>query len=204
MSKDFWNERYKEEEFAYGEEPNDFLREVAGHIPKSGKVLCLAEGQGRNAVWLAQEGHDVLAVDQAEAGLERARELAQRRGVTISTQAADLFEWKPPEEAFDAVVAIFAHLPAPKRAQMHLWAAQALKPGGVAIVELYSPRQLEYKTGGPPVIELLVEPEDLRREFESLEIMHLKERVRDIQEGAYHRGKSAVVQLLAKRANESL
>lgn len=199
MSKEFWNERFSEAEFTYGEEPNDFLREVADRLPANAHVLCLAEGQGRNAVWLAEQGHRAVAVDQAEEGLKRAHELAARRGVTIETIVADLSDWTPPGE-YDAIVAIFAHLPVPARAQMHSRAAAALKPGGFAIIEGYTPRQLEYKTGGPQAVELLIEPETLRGEFEGFEFLRLEERVREISEGAYHRGTSAVVQLLAKKS----
>lgn len=199
MSREFWNQRYQEEEFAYGEEPNDFLREVAHRLQPQSRVLCLAEGQGRNAVWLAQQGHDVVAVDMAEQGLERAHELAARRGVKIETVHADLAEWVPEANSYDAVVAIFAHLPPPARVAMHQRASDALREGGWAIIELYSPRQLEYKTGGPPVLELLVEPHHLQAEFEGLHFEHLEEKIREIAEGAYHRGTSSVVQMLAQK-----
>lgn len=199
MNRAFWDERFGEPGFAYGEEPNDFLREVAARIP-GGPVLCLAEGEGRNAVFLAQRGHAVTAVDQSPVGLAKAEALAQARGTTITTVEADLGRWTPQEEAYTGVIAIFAHLPPAERARMFAAAARALRPGGVLVIELYTPRQLAFGTGGPRDAALLVEPADLRRELASLHIDHLEEVERDIVEGRYHCGPSAVVRALAVKA----
>jgi SAM-dependent methyltransferase len=197
--KEFWNQRYAEEVFAYGEEPNDFVRQMTGTFAPGSRILLLAEGQGRNAVWLARHGHKAVAVDQSEVGLKRTHELAAKYGVTVETVAADLMTWTAEPNSFDAVVAVFAHLPASGRAHMHKMAVEALKPGGIAVVEVYSPRQLEHKTGGPPNIELLVEPEALRAEFAGLEIERCEELERDVFEGPYHCGRAAVVQLLGRK-----
>ncbi len=197
--KNFWDVRYAEDTFAYGEEPNDFVRESTSLFAPKSRILLLAEGQGRNAVWLARQGHHVVAVDQSAVGLERATELARRYDVEIETVVADLMQWSAEPNSFDGVVAIFAHLPKPGRAHMHKMAVQALKSGGIAVVEAYTPRQLAHKTGGPPVLELLVEPDDLRAEFEGLEIERLEELERDVKEGPYHHGVAAVVQLVARK-----
>lgn len=196
MSRDFWNARYGEEGFAYGDQPNDFLRSVAARIP-SGPVLCLAEGQGRNAVFLAGLGHAVTAVDLSAVGLARARAFAASRGLTLETLEADLSTWVAPEARFSGVVATFAHLPPPARAHMLASAVRSLVPGGVLIFEAYTPRQLAFRTGGPPEVELLVEPEDLRRELSGLRFEVLEEVEREVVEGRYHTGRAAVVRALA-------
>jgi SAM-dependent methyltransferase len=196
MQASFWDARYAEEGFAYGTEPNDFVREVAHRIRPGGKVLCLAEGEGRNAAFLAARGHAVLAVDQSTVGLEKARRLAAERGATIDVLAADLAVWAAEEGAFDAVVATSAHLPRPARSHMHAAAVRALAPGGVLILEAYTPRQLAFRTGGPPDEALLVEPEHLREELAGLTLERLEEIEREMAEGKYHRGRSAVVRAL--------
>lgn len=199
MMKDFWNSRYAEDTYAYGEEPNDFLRESAHVFGPGGRILLLAEGQGRNAIWLAKQGFDVVAVDQSEVGLRRANELAAKYHVRITTWVADLMAWEAEGNAYDGVVAIFAHLPKPGRHTMHQMAVRALRSGGVAVVEAYTPRQLANGTGGPKTVELLVEPEDLRSEFEGLEIERLQELERDVVEGEYHNGRAAVVQMIGRK-----
>lgn len=194
----FWDARFSESGYAYGELPNDVLRERAEGL-KPGRALCLAEGEGRNAVHLAQLGHAVLAQDISAVGLAKARQLAARRGVTIETLRCDLAAFDPEPESFDLVVAIWMHLPPPLRAQTHRRAVAALRPGGHLILEAYTPRQLRFGTGGPPTEALLIEPEVLRQELAGLELLVLEERERWIEEGRYHRGQSAVVQALGRK-----
>jgi SAM-dependent methyltransferase len=195
---DFWDARYAEPALAYGDQPNDFVREVADRIPP-GPVLCLAEGQGRNAVFLAERGHAVTAVDQSAVGLERARALAASRGVHIETVVADLADWTIPAAPWSAVVLIFAHLPPPLRARVHGAAAAALAPGGVVVLEAYGPDQLRFGTGGPPVPELLFTTEQLEADFAGLTPELSVALEREIHEGQYHHGPSAVVRLLARK-----
>jgi SAM-dependent methyltransferase len=195
----FWDQRFAEPELAYGTEPNDFLREVAGRIPP-GPVLCLAEGQGRNAVFLAGLGHEVTALDQSAVGLARARELAQQRGVAIETVQADLAVWDGPRDHWAAVVVIFGHLPPPIRARVHGLIPVWLRPGGVLVMEAYRPEQLGRGTGGPPEASMLYSPDLLRADFPSLRIDRLEAVERDVIEGKYHTGRAATVQLLATRA----
>ena len=196
--RQFWDARYGEAGFAYGEQPNDFLREQAAALPP-GRALCLAEGEGRNAVHLAQLGHAVLAQDLSSVGLAKARQLAERRGVAIETLCCDLADFEPEPEAFDLVVAIWMHLPPPLRADTHRRAVAALRPGGQLILEAYTPRQLQLGTGGPPTETLLIEPEELRRELAGQDLLLLEERQRWIEEGPYHRGRSAVVQAIGRK-----
>ena len=198
MTRDFWNARYAEPGFAYGTEPNSFLVSQKQYLKPGMKALAVADGEGRNGVWLAQQGLDVLSVDGSEVGLRKARELAKGRGVSLRTELVDLTMWKWPEQEFDLVVAIFIHFMPEFRALMHASMLRALKPGGILIIEAFTPKQLEYKTGGPPVKEMLYTAEMLREDFKSGEILHLEEALTDLSEGPYHRGRAAVVRLVAK------
>lgn len=193
-----WDERYAQPGFAFGSAPNDFLVSVAARIPR-GRVLCLAEGEGRNAVYLAGLGHEVLAVDQSRVGLAKARALAETRGVRIATEVADLGEYRIPPGAFDGVVSIFAHLPPGPRLRLHAQVVAGLRPGGVVAVEAYRPEQLGRGTGGPPTPDRFPTLAALRRELAGLRIEIAREIERDVLEGRYHTGRAAVVQLLARR-----
>lgn len=190
-----WDERYSAPAYAYGTEPNDFLKSVADRIPP-GPVLCLAEGQGRNAVYLASLGHQVLAVDQSPIGLKRAQELAAARGVSIATQVADLASFHITPGAWAGIVAIFSHLPRELRARVFAAAVKGLAPGGAFVLEAYTPKQLEYGTGGPRDVSMLMSLAALRAELAGLRIEHGLETEREIHEGIHHQGRSAVVQIL--------
>ena len=194
-----WNDRYSEPGFAYGADPNDFLVEEAAHLPPQAQILCLAEGEGRNGVFLATQGHQVTGVDGSAVGLAKAQALARAKGVEIHTEVADLGAYDLGVNKWDAIVSIWCHLPQPLRARVHAAAVSALKPGGVLLLEAYTPRQLAYGTGGPQVVAMLMEPADLMQELDGLVIERCEERVREIHEGRYHEGPSAVVQLRARR-----
>lgn len=194
----FWDSRYAEADWAYGCEPNDFLREQAQQL-QAGEALCLAEGQGRNAVYLASLGHRVTAQDLSPVGLERAEQLAHQRGVTIECLCCDLNDLQLEAESTDLVVAIWMHLPA----DVHAKALRALRPGGHLILEAYTPRQLPLGTGGPPTAELLIEPDQVRTEWQGLDWLVLREQERWIEEGPYHRGQSAVVQAVGRKPRRS-
>lgn len=191
-----WDDRYSRSEFFYGSEPNDFLVEQSGTIPVGGSVLCLAEGEGRNAVYLAQQGLKVTGVDGSAVGLAKAQQLAAERGVQIQTVVSDLADYDMGVACWDAIVSIWCHLPQPLRTTVHQRVVQALRPGGVFILEAYNPDQLTYKTGGPPTVELLMTVSDLRHELAGLEFQIAHEVVRDVHEGAGHDGPSAVTQIL--------
>lgn len=193
-----WDQRYDRDEYVYGMEPNDFLRSMADRIPK-GPVLCLAEGEGRNAVFLAGLGHRVLGVDSSVVGLEKAQHLARTRGVQIETEVRDLNELDPGVEQWAAIVSIFCHLPRNERSLLHEKVERALRPGGILILEAYHPDQLQHGTGGPPMLERLVSLEELREELPGLDFVHAQEIEREVQEGLFHHGLGAVVQLLARK-----
>lgn len=191
-----WDERYSQADYVYGKNPNDFLVQVIQHIPK-GRVLCLAEGEGRNAVYLAQQGCQVTAVDASSVGLAKAKKLAAERFVEIETIVAELAVFEIQPHSWDAIVSIFCHLPPAMRARMHRQVVAGLRSHGVFVLEAYTPRQLEFRTGGPPNAELLMELATVKQELAGLVFEHAVERERDIQEGLFHRGRSAVVQVLA-------
>ena len=194
----FWDERYSEGRYVYGEEPNAFLAEHAAHIPR-GSVLCLAEGEGRNAVHLASLGHRVLAVDQSEIGLAKARRLAAARGVKLETMPTDLSHCYITPGRWAGIVAIFAHLPALYRRMMHREVVTGLQPGGVFILEAYTPAQLGRGTGGPQDLDMLMTLDELREDLAGLELLVAREVEREIVEGDHHTGPGAVVQVVAKR-----
>jgi SAM-dependent methyltransferase len=197
----FWDQRYGKsgDGYVYGTFPNEFLAAVADRIP-TGPVLCLAEGEGRNAVFLAKRGHAVTAVDQSAVGLAKARALAEKEGVPLTTVVADLAAYAIKPGAWAGIVAIFMHLPPALRTRVLAQAAAGLQPGGVFILECYTPAQLSFNTGGPREVELLPTLAGLRAELRGLEFLHGQELERDILEGDGHTGRGAVVQLVARRS----
>ena len=200
MHSDFWNSRYAEAGFAYGTAPNAFLVSQAHCLRPGMRALAVADGEGRNGVWLAQQGLDVLSVDASEIGLRKAQALAGERNVALRTEVADLFSWKWPVACFDVVVAIFAHFPPSERARLHANMLKALVPGGVLILEAFTMQQLQYQSGGPRAPEMLYSADQLRVDFYGAEMLMLEETLAELDEGPYHRGPAAVVRLLARRA----
>jgi len=194
-----WDERFSEPGYAYGTEPNEFLKSAADRIP-AGRVLCLAEGEGRNAVYLAGLGFDVTAVDLSTVGLAKAEHLAEERGVSIETIHADLAEFEIEPGAWQAIVSIFCHLPPVKRAALHEGCLRGLAHGGLFILEGFTPRQLALATGGPRSLDLLMEPDIIRQELPGLQFEVFRETERPVTEGKYHGGTAAVVQILAAKA----
>jgi SAM-dependent methyltransferase len=198
MKESFWNERYTEPGFAYGTEPNDFVREAATRIPK-GRVLCLADGEGRNGVFLAELGYEVTAVDLSRVGLDKAEQLARERQVRISTVCADLEAFEIAPASWSGIVSVWVHLPSALRRKVHAACVIGLAPGGAFLLEAYAPRQLELGTGGPSDPDLLPALDVLRAELAGLEFEVAREVEREIEEGRYHNGRSATVQIVARR-----
>jgi len=193
-----WDERYASDDYLYGTKPNDFLAEMTSRLPV-GDTLCVAEGEGRNAVWLAEHGHRVVAVDASKVGLAKAQKLARQRGVTIATELADLGTYAIAPESFDLVVSIYAHAAPEARIALHRRIVAGLRPGGMLLLEAYTPKQLDYKTGGPPDAEKMMTLELLRQELAGLEFIRGVEIEREVVEGKLHTGKGAVVQVVAVR-----
>ena len=193
-----WDERYSQPGFAYGTEPNEFLVTAAGRIP-AGPVLTLGEGEGRNAAYLAGLGHRVVAVDQSEVGLTKARRLAADRGLTVETACADLAAYPIEPGAWAGVVSIFCHLPRRVRVPLYAAIVRGLRPGGVLVLEAYTPNQLGRGTGGPQDPDMLVSLAGLREELAGLDFVHARELDREVREGAYHTGVASVVQVVGLR-----
>lgn len=198
MSLDFWNVRYATEEYVFGTAPNVFLASQAQHLKPGQRALAIADGEGRNGVWLAQQGLQVHAIDFSPAALAKAGKLAAERGVQVAFEQADVLNWAWPEAAYDVVVAIFIQFaPPPERDRIIEGIRRTLKPGGTLILQGYTPKQIEFATGGPSNPANLYEEADLRRWFGDWQIEHLAEHESHISEGAHHHGLSALIDLVA-------
>jgi len=192
-----WDQRYAEEGFAYGTNPNDFLKASADILPPGGNVLCLAEGEGRNAVYLAERGFSVYCVDLSPVGLDKAAALAHSRSVSIQTQVADLKDYQISPNFYDGVISIFCHLPPAVQKHIHQQIHTGLRAGGVLILEGFSKDQIHYNTGGPRAAEMLMDLDRVTQELEPLSFHHAIETERLILEGKYHNGTGAVIQIIA-------
>jgi SAM-dependent methyltransferase len=195
---DRWQERYATDEYRFGTAPNVFLASQAKLLPKSGKALAVADGEGRNGVFLAEHGLDVLSLDFSPNAQAKARKLAAARGVTISVEQADVINWSYPPDAFDVVAAIFFQFAAPPdRDRIFAGIKRTLKRGGLLLLEGYGPKQLEYKTGGPGILENLYTREILEAAFGDFASLDIREYDAELHEGAGHGGMSALVDLVA-------
>jgi SAM-dependent methyltransferase len=204
MNASFWDERYKEEGFAYGSKPNAFIAIELKKL-KAGRILFPAEGEGRNAVYAAQLGWDVNAFDMSEAGRDKAMLLASEHGVTMNYQVCDakafVLNNKP---TYDAVVFCFTHFPGPKRVEDHRALASLVKPGGMAIMEVFAKGHTAYNTndprvGGPKDEAMLFDMAEARRIFQGFEMIICEELEVFLREGKYHRGSGKVLRVVAKR-----
>lgn len=195
-----WESRFSSEDYVFGTEPNAFLARSAHHIPEGARVLSVADGEGRNGVWLAGQGFAVTAQDFSPNAQAKARRLAAERGVAIDLELSDIRSrtWKP--DAFDTVVGIFFQFLDPsERLRIFDGIKRTVRPGGLVLIEGYGPGQLEYGTGGPKVLENLYTPDLLREAFSDFEILMLEAYDAEVQEGAGHRGMSALVDMVARR-----
>lgn len=195
-----WNQRFDSEDYFYGTEANAFLRAQAGLLQAGQRVLAVADGEGRNGVWLAEQGLAVTAVEFSANALKKARKLAAERGVAPTFLEADLLRWHWPVAEFDVVAAIFIQfLGAMARERVFAAMQGALKPGGLLLLQGYTVDQLNYRTGGPAVAEQLYTPALVRELLAGMEIVHLREHVGDLQEGVGHRGPSALLDVVARK-----
>ncbi len=195
-----WDQRYTTSEYVYGTAPNVFLTGAAEHIRPNGRVLAVADGEGRNGVWLSQQGFDVVSVDASAVALAKAGRLAAERGVSLELEHADLLSWHWPVEALDAVVAIFIQFAGPEdRARLFEDMKQAVRPGGVLILQGYRPDQIAYGTGGPPNADNLYTETMLRDAFADWDVVHMKAHDSVITEGSGHHGLSALIDLVARK-----
>jgi SAM-dependent methyltransferase len=201
-----WDERYSEDGFAYGTEPNQFLKTILPtlQLPDKANCLLVAEGEGRNAVYMAQQqpgNWQVTGVDSSAVGLAKAQKLAASRNVQIHTQVVDLAEYDFGVNQWDCIIGIMCHVPPPIRQRMLQAIPGALRPGGYVVFECYTPKQLEYKTGGPPSAAPMYTSEIFQQAFGNgqLEIIRNEELESNIVEGKYHTGKAAVVQFVGQK-----
>jgi 2-polyprenyl-3-methyl-5-hydroxy-6-metoxy-1,4-benzoquinol methylase len=192
-----WDQRYSEEGFAYGLKANDFLVEFSHLFPKGGKILCIAEGEGRNALHLLKEGHSVHGLDLSVVGKEKAQNLAKENGYDLGYEVGDLFEYDFGEEKWDGIVSIFFHCPIAMRENFHRKLEKGLKKGGIYLFEAYAKDQPEFATGGPKDADLLYNATDF--DLSKLETLHQKDVKREILEGRYHTGDSSVVQYVGRK-----
>jgi SAM-dependent methyltransferase len=194
-----WDRRYDAEDYVYGTAPNDFLAEQVDQLPR-GPILSMCEGEGRNAVFLAERGHEVTAVDASGVGLAKARRLAEMRNVSLKTVVADLSTLELGRESYAGAVSVFCHLPTEDRSALYPRVLEALRPGGVLILEAYTPRQLAYGTGGPPTEERLVTLAHLREVLGGMEFLVARELEREVYEGRLHSGPAHVVQVVGRKS----
>ncbi|AKD25435.1 Thiopurine S-methyltransferase (TPMT) [Polynucleobacter duraquae] len=197
----FWNQRFDKQEFIFGKEPNEYLVEQSSHYLKpNSSVLCIADGEGRNGVWLAKQGMYVTGFDVSDIALAKAKQLAADNEVNIQYSLCDTdgFDWQA--NTYDAVVGIFIQFADPEmRARIFKQVHQALKPGGLFILQGYTPKQLEYKTGGPSLIEHLYTEEMIRELSQDFEVLDLQCYEKELSEGARHTGMSALLGMVAKK-----
>jgi SAM-dependent methyltransferase len=193
-----WEGRYGVPEFIFGKEPNYFLASCKPLLPPSGKALAVADGEGRNGVWLAEQGLDVLSIDFSPSAQKKAKALARDRRVTIAFERADVHAWRYPEAAFDVVAEIFTQFSSPpERARKWAGMRRTLKPGGLLIVQGYTPKQLLYRTGGPSQVENLYTRAMLENAFSGFRDMTIVEEEIEMHEGSAHGGMSAVINFTA-------
>ena len=195
-----WNNRFSTSDFIFGTEPNEWLRGHASVWRRGQRVLCVADGEGRNSVWLAQQGLVVDAFDIAELGVAKARELAAAKGVQVNYMVADCDAFDYGEARYDGVAAIFVQFADPAmRERMFAAIERCLKPGGVLVLQGYTPKQLEYKTGGPPFVSHLYGETMLRAAFAGFDVLDLRDYEADLTEGSQHKGRSALIGLVARK-----
>ncbi len=200
---DRWNERYSNEAYAYGLEPNDFLKQELEKINPT-KILFPAEGEGRNALFAASLGWEVSAFDIAHEGKNKAMKLAQERGLNIDYQVGNLSELNYSATQFDAIALVYAHFPAAIKSELHKGLSNLLKPGGIIIFEAFSKSHLDYiakneKVGGPKELDMLFSIEEIQNDFNNYEVILLEEKEIELQEGLFHNGTGSVIRFVARK-----
>lgn len=202
--KEFWDSRYKEESYAYGMDPNVFLKESLDQLNLSGKMLFPAEGEGRNAVYAAKKGLEVYAFDISEEGKAKATKLAQQEGLSINYQVGNFFDLELCKESYDAIALIYAHFPPLIAKSYYPKMLDMMKPGAYLILEGFSTKNLEYRAknpniGGPDKIEMLFSVEGIQAAFPELEIIALEEKEVELNEGLYHKGTGSVIRFIGRK-----
>ncbi len=197
--KERWETRFRAPDYIFGKEPNAFLKAQAPRLRVGGTALSVADGEGRNGVWLAEQGLDVLTIDYSPAALAKARALAAERGVPLRTEVTDVFAWQWPANAFDVIAAIFIFAAAAQRPTFFASLKGALKPGGLLLMQGYRPEQLKYRTGGPPDAERMLTRAILEQGFGDMAELDIREHDSTISEGTAHVGMSALIDLVVRK-----
>ncbi len=195
----FWDEKFGGTDYLYGTRANNFLMARAPLFKPGMRALVPGDGEGRNGVWLAERGLDVLSVDSSAVGQAKARALAAERGVPYRTALSDLQSWEWPRESFDAVVSVFCHLHKDHRARLHRAMLDALVPGGIVVMEAFRPEQLQYKSGGPKDPDMLFTAAMLKEDFAGAEIVECVEALDRLEEGPLHTGTAATLQMVIRK-----
>ena len=196
---ELWNEKYGQVDFLYGTRPNEFLISQIYRLTPGARVLVLGDGEGRNGVWLAEQGFDVTTVDYSTVGCAKARQLADERDVSLAVHCADLTEWDWEEDDFDAVVLIYLHFEPEARREVYQRAVTVIRPNGLLVVELFHPRQLAYQSGGPKRADMLVRASDLSHDLPDIEWLILAEGKVLLNEGPGHNGPGYVTHGVGRR-----
>ncbi|WP_429841642.1 class I SAM-dependent methyltransferase [Brevibacillus sp. FIR094] len=194
-----WNERFHSEEYYYGEEPNVFIQQQAFRLEQDQKVIAFAEGEGRNAVFLAKRNHEVTAIDYAESGLQKTKKLARKHGVDVHTQKIDLLEEEVPPEEYDAAIIIDGHFYKDAQTLVLNKMKKAIKPKGILMLEVFSKEQVKYGTGGPPELEMLYDPKDILAWCEGHEVIHFFYGEQERVAGKAYNGLAHVIQLVLRK-----
>lgn len=195
----FWDARFQQEHFIYGEAPNEFIRSEGRLIDPQGEVLSLGEGEGRNAVFLASEGYRVTALDSSPVAMQKLARLAERHGVQVATELGDVAEAALGSERWDGIVNVFCHLPSAQRPELLARIRAALRPGGVFLTEQFSPDQLAYSSGGPKDPDLLVSLPEFETAFSGCEILYAAHETVTLDEGPFHQGPASVIRFAARK-----
>lgn len=193
-----WDQRYQEDA-VYGRKANQFLKDHQDYFPKEGRVLCIGAGQGRNAIYLAALGFNVDAVDASSVGLEKTNQIAKERGLTLTTIHQDLENFEFKANHYDMIIEIFCHLSNPLRTKVHQALKHSLKYKGIYLNQSYVKEQLEFNTGGPKNDAQLYSLDEIKENLSGLDFLIARQIIRDIHEGKYHNGKSAVLEIIARR-----
>lgn len=196
--KEFWNERYATQEYVYGKEPNAFFKEVIDGLTP-GKILLPAEGEGRNAIYAAKKGWEVVAFDQSEEGKQKALKLATENNVSIIYQVASVEDFDLEKNSFDAIALVYSHLPKTIRNTFHKSLADCLKKNGVIFMEAFNKKQINRNSGGPKNIDMLYDIEMLEKDFSNLEIELLKEYEKEVNESGAHNGRAEIIRLIGRK-----
>ncbi|MED0963766.1 MULTISPECIES: class I SAM-dependent methyltransferase [Bacillus cereus group] len=196
----FWDDRFKSDEYFYGEEPNTFIQEQAFRLANHNKVIAFAEGEGRNAVFLTRQGHEVIAIDYSEGGLEKTKKLAVKHNVKVHTKKVDLLADSLPANEFDAAIMVFGHFHTDNQRMILNKMIHTIKPGGLIMIEVYSKQQLNYGTGGPKDIDMLYDPIDILTWCEGHEVIHFFNGEQERIEGKGHTGLAHVIQVVIRKS----